>query len=79
MRSSLILIPKLQPFPLFMTPNPTSTHTPAPTLTLVPDPPPGQVGVDLQYAGRGELCQPAVGVGQVHRQEVEDILKKTFA
>ena len=23
------------------------------------------LGIDLKYAGRAELCQPAVGVGQV--------------
>ena len=23
------------------------------------------LGIDLQYVGRAELCQPAVGVGQV--------------
>ena len=37
------------------------------------------LGVKLGYAGRGELCQPAVGVGQVHQQENRDILQLTFA
>ena len=37
------------------------------------------LGVQLSYAGRGELCQPAVGVGQVHQQENRDILTQTFA
>ena len=35
-------------------------------------------GVELEYAGRGELCQPAVGVGQVHQAENIDIIKQTF-
>jgi probable 2-oxoglutarate dehydrogenase E1 component DHKTD1 len=37
------------------------------------------VGVRLDYAGRAELCQSAVGVGQVHRAEAEDLLAQTFA
>jgi len=35
-------------------------------------------GVAAEYCGRGELCQPAVGVGQVHRSEAEQILRDTF-
>jgi len=37
------------------------------------------VGVKLSYAGRGELCQPAVGVGQVHQAENKQILDETFS
>ena len=37
------------------------------------------LGVELSYAGRQELCQPAVGVGQVHQQENKEILQQTFA
>ena len=37
------------------------------------------LGVDLRYAGRQELCQPAVGVGQVHQQENSQILRDTFS
>ena len=37
------------------------------------------LGVELSYAGRQELCQPAVGVGQVHQQENRDILQQTFS
>jgi len=36
------------------------------------------VGVKLNYVGRGELCQPAVGVGQVHQVENKEIVEKTF-
>ena len=36
------------------------------------------LGVQLQYAGRDELCQPAVGVGQVHQQENRHIIDQTF-
>ena len=36
------------------------------------------VGVDLDYRGRAELCQPAVGVGQVHQAENRDIISQTF-
>ena len=35
-------------------------------------------GVEAEYAGRGELCQPAVGVGQEHRREAELLLRDTF-
>ena len=34
---------------------------------------------NLNYAGRGPLCQPAVGVGVVHQHEVSQILKDTFS
>jgi len=37
------------------------------------------LGIELQYAGRAELCQPAVGVGQVHRREAEQLLLDTFS
>ena len=36
------------------------------------------IGVKLSYAGRSELCQPAVGVGQVHQQENKHIIDMTF-
>jgi len=36
------------------------------------------LGIELTYAGRDELCQPAVGVGQVHQQENKAILDQTF-
>ena len=36
------------------------------------------LGVQLHYAGRDELCQPAVGVGQVHQQENKQIIDQTF-
>lgn len=37
------------------------------------------VGVHLRYAGRGELCQPAVGVGKVHQAENKQIVEDTFS
>ncbi len=37
------------------------------------------LGMELEYVGRQELCQPAVGVGKVHQQEAAAILAKTFA
>ena len=37
------------------------------------------LGVQLNYAGRRELCQPAVGVGQVHHQENKEVLEQTFS
>ena len=37
------------------------------------------LGLELSYAGRQELCQPAVGVGQVHQQENKEILQQTFS
>lgn len=37
------------------------------------------VGAKLSYAGRDELCQPAVGVGQVHQAENKQILDRTFS
>jgi len=37
------------------------------------------LGLKLTYAGRDELCQPAVGVGQVHQAENQQVLEQTFA
>jgi len=37
------------------------------------------VGLKLSYAGRDELCQPAVGVGQQHQAENLQILERTFS
>jgi len=37
------------------------------------------VGLELEFVGRGELCQPAVGVGKVHQAEAAAILAQTFA
>ena len=37
------------------------------------------VGVNLEYVGRSELCQPAVGVATVHRMEEQKILDDTFS
>merc|ERR1719430_1360167 len=37
------------------------------------------LGIDMKYAGRAELCQPAVGVGQVHRREADQLLVDTFS
>ena len=37
------------------------------------------VGVNLDYVGRSELCQPAVGVATVHRMEEQKILDDTFS
>ena len=37
------------------------------------------VGVQLQYVGRTELCQPAVGIGRIHQQENASILEQTFS
>ena len=36
------------------------------------------VGVELRYAGRGELAQPAVGVATVHQAENRFIIEETF-
>lgn len=36
------------------------------------------VGVDLSYAGRAELCQPAVGVGKVHQKEAGEVIDMTL-
>ncbi|XP_040582261.1 probable 2-oxoadipate dehydrogenase complex component E1 homolog [Lepeophtheirus salmonis] len=36
------------------------------------------VGVNLSYVGRSELCQPAVGVSNKHKEESDYILKATF-
>lgn len=32
----------------------------------------------LRYAGRPELACPAVGIGQLHKQEIEQLLRDTF-
>ena len=37
------------------------------------------LNVELRYAGRQELCQPSVGVGQVHQRENREILEETFS
>jgi probable 2-oxoglutarate dehydrogenase E1 component DHKTD1 len=36
------------------------------------------VGVSLNYVGREELCQPAVGVSKVHQQEAAAVVEDTF-
>lgn len=36
------------------------------------------VSLQLRYAGREVLGVPAVGVGQVHQQECQEILQKAF-
>lgn len=36
------------------------------------------VGVKLKYAGRGVLGLPAVGIGEMHQRENQDILDQTF-
>lgn len=36
------------------------------------------VGVDPEYRGRGVLCQPAVGVGQVHQLEAKMVVESAF-
>jgi len=36
------------------------------------------VGVAPHYRGRGELCQPAVGVGEVHRKEAVEVVEAAF-
>ena len=33
----------------------------------------------LHYAGRSELCQPAVGVATVHRQEEAQVIEDTLS
>ena len=33
---------------------------------------------NLSYSGRGPLCQPAVGVGSVHQQEISQLFRDTF-
>ncbi|XP_033106615.1 probable 2-oxoglutarate dehydrogenase E1 component DHKTD1, mitochondrial [Anneissia japonica] len=37
------------------------------------------VGCNLSYAGRGPLGTPAVGVGQLHQEEVKMVMEKTFS
>ncbi|CAD5119147.1 DgyrCDS7785 [Dimorphilus gyrociliatus] len=37
------------------------------------------IRLELRYAGRDVLCMPAVGVGQVHKKQVEAILDDTFS
>ena len=36
------------------------------------------VGINVNYVGRAELCQPAVGVASVHNQEAADVIASTF-
>jgi probable 2-oxoglutarate dehydrogenase E1 component DHKTD1 len=36
------------------------------------------LGCKIKFRGRGPLACPAVGVGRVHRAEVEQIIKSTF-
>lgn len=36
------------------------------------------LGKQLKYAGRGNLGVPAVGIGQVHQRECQEILQKAF-
>ncbi|KAL3308284.1 hypothetical protein Ciccas_013186 [Cichlidogyrus casuarinus] len=36
------------------------------------------LGIDLCYAGRMELATPAVGIGQLHKAEIAQVLKQTF-
>lgn len=36
------------------------------------------IGVRLNYAGRGVNCTPAVGIGELHNQEVKHVLSKPF-
>jgi 2-oxoglutarate dehydrogenase complex dehydrogenase (E1) component-like enzyme len=36
------------------------------------------VGKNLSYAGRAELCQPAVGVGKVHQAEAKEVIETPF-
>jgi 2-oxoglutarate dehydrogenase complex dehydrogenase (E1) component-like enzyme len=35
-------------------------------------------GVHLNYVGRVELCQPAVGVTSVHHREAAQVIENTF-
>jgi probable 2-oxoglutarate dehydrogenase E1 component DHKTD1 len=32
----------------------------------------------LKYAGRGPLATPAVGIGQLHQKEAEEVITKPF-
>ncbi len=34
--------------------------------------------LQIKYKGRGPLAAPAVGIGRVHRAEIEHILNTTF-
>ena len=36
------------------------------------------VGVNPEYRGRRELCQPAVGVGQEHQREAAHVVQSPF-
>lgn len=36
------------------------------------------IGRRLKYAGRGPLATPAVGIGQLHQKEAEEVITKTF-
>ena len=37
------------------------------------------VGVNLDYRGRPESCQPATGIGNEHKKEAKAILESVFA
>ena len=36
------------------------------------------VGLDLEYVGRPELCQPDVGVGAVYQKQANEVIEKVF-
>jgi probable 2-oxoglutarate dehydrogenase E1 component DHKTD1 len=36
------------------------------------------IGIRLNYAGRDVSCVPAVGIGELHSQEVKLVLSKPF-
>ncbi|VEL25195.1 unnamed protein product [Protopolystoma xenopodis] len=36
------------------------------------------LGLHLDFAGRGELAVPAVGIGELHQAEAAQILQDTF-
>ena len=36
------------------------------------------IGIILNYAGRDVSCVPAVGIGELHSQEVKHVLSKPF-
>ena len=36
------------------------------------------IRLKLQYVGRPPLSAPAVGIAELHKKEIEDILKNTF-
>lgn len=37
------------------------------------------LGVPLRFAGRAELAAPAVGIGELHRAEIDKVLHDTFS